>query len=302
MRRRDFLIAGARASICLIAFDGFRFPASAAPAGTPPQLPAALDDSLHVIRGYLSTYTPPAGNFPASGAWKATYDMVEYTEPRTKPRGPYGRMVLTRRPASSGIAYDVDYTNMIYEFRTGLKSTLQCSAEPLPRLIEWKTDYEKRVDIASLIGRIPLFGQKGPPPRAATAPPVSLAEQGRHKDGVLEITTSLGARRFKTDRPVLPQWVLIDALRNAKADSSDPVVGAEFDLLHDLTSFRPRQHLRPVAVLDLTLPGGKSFTFHGFLQTGFGTEPTHYWVDPDGRPIFITEGIIASALTNIEPA
>ena len=131
---------------------------------------------------------------------------------------------------------------------------------------------------------------------------MTLREHGRHADGVLEISTSLSSRKITTSRPVLSQWAILDALRNAKADPSDPIAGAEFDLLHNLTSYRPRQHLRPVGTLEITLSGRQPEIFQGFLQTGAGSEPTHYWIDSMGRPLIMTEGLMSMALTNIEPA
>ena len=136
----------------------------------------------------------------------------------------------------------------------------------------------------------------------SSVPPMGLREHGRHKDGILEIATPLNTRKLKTSRPVVPQWAVLDALRNAKADPSDPMAGIKFDFLHDLTSYRPRQHLMPSGVLEITLGGGQPQTFHGFYQTGIGSEPTNYWIDSLGRPLIMSEGLKSSVLTAIEPA
>jgi hypothetical protein len=305
IRRRDFLISGVKVSLCFIACDalGFRgFGAQQRPLAPVIDPANSVDDSLHIIADYLTRYTPPEGNFPADGSWKATYELLDWAHPRKVVNKIFGRVAVTRRPAGAGIAYDVDYTNIVIDFASSLKSTMQCTADRLPALIEWKTDYETHVDPSKMINRIEGFGDPKHMPGVATAPPASLAEQGSHKDGVLEFTTKLGSRKLRTDRPVAPQWTLLDALRNAKADPSDPMANIEFDFLHDLTSYRPRQRLRPVGVLDIAVAGGKTQTFHGFVQTGIGTEPTHYWIDSDGRPLLVTEGIISCALTSISPA
>jgi len=191
-------------------------------------------------------------------------------------------MAVTRRSesAGTGVSYDFDNDIRMYGFASLLKSTMQCSGDPLPGLLDWTTEYEMR-----------SINKPGSP--------VKLTEHGRHKDGVLEITNSSGTRQTKTGRPIAPQWAVMDALRGAKAIPSDPMAGVEFDLLHDLTSYRPHQRLAPCGVLDITLDG-KPYTLHGFIQTGMGTMPTHYWIDADGRPLLATAGLLSIAMTSIQ--
>jgi hypothetical protein len=310
MRRRDFLISGVKVSLCFAACDALSFRSLGAQPTLNPLNPLkpvvdpalSVNDSLHTIADYLTRYTPPAGDFPADGSWKATYALLDWAHPRKCLNKIFGHATVTRRPAGAGIAYEVDYANIVIDFVTTMKSTMQCTGDRLPALIEWKTDYETHVDTTKMINRIEGFGDPRNMPVAATAPPASLSEQGRRRDGALEFTTKLGTRTVRTDRPVASQWAVLDALRNAKADPADPMAAIEFDLLHDLTSYRPRQRLTPAGVLDIALACGVSQTFHGFVQTGRGTEPTHYWIDSRGRPLIMTEGMIACALTGIEPA
>ena len=288
MHRRDFLLGGIKVSLSFLALDALGFPAFARQPG-PAQLPASLDDSLRVMAGYVARYAPPQGNFPTTGAWKATYDVLECTSSRGSKHKlddnrVAGRMAVTGSPvaAGAGVSYDVDYAITMHDYESSLKSTMQCSAERMPRLMEWKTDYENH----------------------AVATPgltVKLSEQGSHKDGVLGITNTLGTRQLKTDRPVVPQWAVMDALRGAKADPSDPIAGLEFDMLHDMTSYRPHQRLKPCGVLNMSLDG-KPYVFHGFMQTGMGTEPTHYWIDDAGRPLLLTAGLLSSAMTSLQKA
>jgi hypothetical protein len=191
-----------------------------------------------------------------------------------------GQLSVISRPVPGGgaIGYEVNYSIRLNAWESGFKSTMQCSADRLPSLISWRTDYENH-------------SLKHP------ALSWALTEQGRCEDGLLEITGKAGTRRFKTDRPVAPQWAVLDAVRAAKPD----LAGLEFDLLHDLTSYRPRQKLKPCGTLDIALDG-QPFQFHGFLQKGTATEPTHYWVDAAGRPLILTGGMLSLAMTSIRPA
>ena len=300
MRRRDFLLGGVKVSLSFLALDALGSPifgqlAGAARRGRMPHdwiniaSPPHLDDSLDVVAAYLVQYGPPEENFPVSGAWKATYDLIEWDGTTNVPGVKFsrrnrviGHLVVTRRPGSAGtgVGYDLDYDITINAFKSTLKSIMHCSADRLPGLTDWQTDYEKH----------PLKG---------VGTTMKLREQGRVMHGMLEIVSGAGARRFQTDRPVAPQWCVLDALRGATVDPYDPVTEVEFDLLHDLTSYRPHQRLKPCGVLDISLDG-KSHTLHGFIQTGLGTEPTHYWVDSKGRPLLVTGGLLSSAMISIQ--
>ncbi|MCL5271133.1 MAG: hypothetical protein M1457_11445 [bacterium] len=308
VRRRDFLLGGIKASLSLAATGAlwtggaYAQPASSQAGGAargrrPPlseislTAPPAIDDSLEVLAAYMVQYAPPDRLFPAGGGWTATYDLVEWVGSASYDKEYYrrnavmGHLAVTRRPGETGegIRYDMDYAIRMYGFDSLIKATMQCTAEPLPRLTNWKADYEKR--------------RVGGSAAQAAASHEALSEEGVHKDGVLEIASAAGKRRFATGRPVAPQWAVMDALRSAGAAGEG--LGEEFDLLHDLTSYRPRQRLAPCGTLEMSLDG-KPYRFHGFLQTGAGTQPTHYWLDGDGRPLLATAGLLAIALTKIE--
>ncbi len=253
--------------------------------------PAGIDEGVRMIAHYLMTYAPPAGTFPESGAWKMTYDLLEWhgkpvafagrpgNEKKLLGNHVTGQLAVTCRPGAAGgdPSYELDHTITMNAFESSLKSTMQCTADPLPALLSWHTDYENH-------------------PVKTEGPTTRLSEDGSHQDGVLKITSKAGTRQFQTTLPVAPQWAVLDAVRSMKAESMTPI---EFDLLHDLTSYRPRQKLKPCGTLNLTL-GGKSYVFHGFLQTGRGVEPVNYWVDEAGRPLFLTGGLLSCAMTSVE--
>jgi hypothetical protein len=301
MHRREFLIGGARVGLSFLALDALALPAFAQAAAAPgsavnavnlTEPPANLDDSLNIMAAFLTEYQPPRQALPANGAWRVNYDLLEWIG-TPRPQTPemkiaysrrnqvIGHMMVTRWPGvhDRTITYELDYAIELNGFLSRMEASMQCAAGAIPALTEWRALYGKHPDKA---------------PEAS----VGLAEEGRCRDGILEIKSPAGTRRVATGRPVAPQWAVMDALRGKQADA---VADVEFDLLQDLTSYRPRQRVRPCGVLEMSF-GGRETTLHGFVQTGIGTEPVHYWVDGEGRPLLMTGGLLSCALTSIEPA
>jgi hypothetical protein len=301
MLRRDFIVAGVKVSLSLLLCDALAVPAWGQRNGgirrgrrltNPANLtvpPAGLDDSLNVVAAYLAEYAPPEGGFPAGGAWTAQYDLLEWKGSPSMDGAKFsrgnrvvGQLAVTRRPGPGRVAYDVDQAITLNGFKSTLRSSSRCTADPLPALVDWTTDYEMS-------------------PSSRSGSTMKLAERGRHQGGLLEITTATGLRRFQTDRPVAPQWAVLDALAGAKGTRPAAAPAVEFDLFHDLTSYRPQQRLQACGVLEIRLDGRVS-TLHGFVQMGRGAQPTHYWIDDAGRPLLVTGGLGASALTSLREA
>lgn len=301
VHRREFLIGGMKVGLAFFAADslGLALPAfaQAAPAQLPQfsinQPPANLDDSLNIMAAFLAQYQPPRDTLPAGGSWRARYDVLEWigtarsplpgaTAPYSRRNRVVGHLAVMRRPGAgpATVGYDVDYSIELNGFISTLRGSMQCAVDGIPALREWDADYEKH---------------------AAKAPgsAVSLSEDGMHEDGILTIKSRAGQRHIPAPRPVAPQWAIMDALRNPA--SARAIADVEFDLLYDLTSLRPRQRVRSCGTLVMSL-GGATTTLHGFVQTGSGTEPIHYWLDGDGRPLLFTGGLVSCALTAIEPA
>ena len=194
-----------------------------------------------------------------------------------------GHLTLTRGADEPGgtTAYDIDHTINLNGWESGMKSTMQCSGRPSAAAHQ-------------MADRVRNHSLKEP------GRSWRLTENGSHKNGVLEIASKAGARRFNTDRPVARQWLVIDALRTAKADPSDPIASVEFDLLHDLTSYRPRQKLKPVGFLRSVSRASRT-SFTGSSRWVPESSRTDYWVDATGRPLIVTGGLLASALTSVQP-
>lgn len=249
--------------------------------------PDGLDDSLNVLAAFLTRYSPPSAPWPAAGGWEAVYDLIEWEgtfrgigAPFLRSNRVVGRRVVTRHPDGSGgrIEYRLDQVVRIEGFESALAATARCLPGAIPDLEEWELRYECR-------------------PPGASAAHRSLVERGRHLAGAVEIRSPAGLRRLAAAGPVTTQWGVLDGLRTADFAGDSPA----FDLLHDLTSFRPRQRLKPSGAV-IADCGGERLTLRGYVQCGAGSMPTHYWLDAGGRPLLVTEGLLSSALSGIRPA
>lgn len=298
LSRREFSFGGAKVGLAFLAGRALA-PLLGQPAG--PARPAgrrpgwidltsipSIDDSLALLAAYLLEYRPPSGQFTAT-AWKAVYDVIEWRGTTRVPGSHFSRgnraagyLAVTRQLHGDSLTYSVDQDITIAGFGSRLESTMTCAAAPFPALREWETAYAKR-------------------PLSHLGTRMTLKEKGRAREGALDITTGSATRQIPTTRPVAPQWAVHDglgALARDRAAQTEPT-DVEFDLFHDLTSFRPHQRLMHSGTLDITL-GGTTHQLHGFLQLGLGTEPTHHWVDGQGRCLLTTGGLLASALTALE--
>jgi len=77
----------------------------------------------------------------------------------------------------------------------------------------------------------------------------------------------------------------------------NPALNVTFDLLQDLSLFKPNQSLTYDGVTPVKLRDGKTVMLKTYAQTGQGILPTHYLLDDQGRPQLITSSILSWALS-----
>lgn len=120
-----------------------------------------------------------------------------------------------------------------------------------------------------------------------------LTEKGSCRNGSILIDSGNHQYEFYTKRKVLSQWTIPDVLiRNAKLKPR-----IKFDLLQDLSLFKPNQTLVYDGETHFRCKDGRSVTLQTYAQRGEGILPVHYLLDGHGWPHLITSSMVSLALS-----
>jgi hypothetical protein len=77
---------------------------------------------------------------------------------------------------------------------------------------------------------------------------------------------------------------------------ANPTSDATFDLLQDLSLFKPAQTIVYDGVTPVELKGGRTVELQTYAHTGQGVLPIHYLLDDRGYPQLVTNSILSWAL------
>ena len=256
--------------------------------------------SLQHFAGILEKVKPPTDSFSADGSWRESF--VAWTCPRAS-AGRVGTVTLTHTPAENDTVQ--------------LTSTFDRTLGPGGRHVTTERIHYRRAELPTperwtIESR--GFDADGSPVEAFSIKLDTRVENGR-------FTLRSGSKELQ--RFALPgglpwtcRWLLFDAVRRlprrggerreftflahgetpksphviAWRQSTNLVLGARFR-----TRYVPDRHLeagtiyRPVAAPE----GGQAIPMHVFEHVGPGLLPTVYWVDHQGRLLFVVSGLEA---------
>lgn len=277
MDRREFLQGGVMA-------------AALAAAGKLPLLSAktkggsSIDAStgpyaLKPIRGHLSRFIPAQTPLGKGRQYTLTYDIVHWNWVRgqhgTFANSVVGRVAINRKNTNGRVMYDIEQRMRIGGVDNFLEAVITCDADDLNSLRKW-TLHSHHTTIRG--GREPLS---------------ELDEKGRCDGGRIQIESGNYKYGFNAKNPVVTQWTVLDFL----VQKANPALNVTFDLLQDLSLFKPNQSLIYDGITPVKLRDGKTVTLQTYAQTGQGILPTHYLLDDQGRPQLITSSILSWALS-----
>ncbi len=277
VNRRQFLKTGAIAAA--LAGAG-RLPLLSAQTEADPSIDAATGPhAVKPIRDHLRRFSPAKTPLTKSGNYSLTYDIVHWNwingRQGTFANSVLGQMTVERETADSQVIYEVNQRTRIGGVDNFLEARIVCEANDLNSVRNWTlSSYGKTV-------------------RGELDPLSKLYEKGRCDDGRIRIESDDHKYGFVANDPVVTQWTVLDFLMRKANPASDMT----FDLLQDLSLFKPNQALAYDGVTAVELKGDRTVELHTYAQAGQGILPIHYLLDEQRRPQLVTNSILSWALS-----
>lgn len=277
--RRQFLKSGAIATT--LAAAG-RLPLLAAEAQLGPAADASSGPyAVKPIRAYLPRFAPVDGPLRDRTRYALTYEIIHWGggnwQAGRATNSVVGRVLVQRRPAGDAAAYTVAQETTIGGVKNFIEAQITCNADDWNSLREWKVRFYSHQ------------------PRGGVDPLSELRETGRCRKGRIDIDSGNYRYGYSARHAVVTQWTVLDFLIR----KADPAVNAAFDLLQDLSLFKPSQTLGYDGETRVQVKGDRAVTLQTYAQTGEGILPIHYLLDDQGRPQLVTSSILSWALSAV---
>lgn len=272
MNRREFMAQSVGASL-LAYWTGSG--AVAFSSSNDKHAPSRLS-ALDPVWQYVKSYVRPGGVLDTTQRQSLTFDILGWKTDAGRQivsTPVLGEIIVKRNPLAGAVEYEVEQNLAQAERMTG---RFRCRTDRWHSLYQWQFEYafdSKRKNIANMC---------------------RTRQSGRREADKI-ITVTDGAETLSTcSAPLLCRWGLLDAAwRMAELCET----GDRYTVLHEPTGLRPDQRFRQDRTG--TLSNGEDAPIRTFLQTGPATVPTHWIVDSQGRPLFVTVFLISLALKAI---
>lgn len=273
VNRRQFLKTGAIVTALVTAG---RLPLLSAQTEANPSIDASTGPhAVKPIRDHLKRFLPAEAPLRKNETYSLTYDIVQWWGTQdTFANAVLGQLAIERIAADDGVVYEVNQRTRKGGLDNFLKARIVCNAGDLNSLARWTlSSYSK-----SMKGELDPLSK--------------LDEMGRCDEGRIRIESGDHKYGFVARNPVVTQWTVLDFLMRKANSASD----AAFDLLQDLSLFKPNQALVYDGVTVVELRGDRTIELQTYAQTGQGVLPIHYLLDEQRRPQLVTNSILSWAL------
>ena len=273
MRRRDFMARSIGAS--LLAYLGVSG-ATAVGKDSEEQRIADKLSALNPVSEYARSYVPPENALDPSRPQSLTFDIIGWRTDKGRQivsTPVLGEVAVTRNPLDAAVEYEVVQDLGKSEKMTG---RFRCLTDRRRSLVSWQFEYALDSNRKNIAG-------------------MSRTRQSGRREGNNIITVTDGVETvLPNSTPLLCRWGLMDAA-SRMADLCG--TADRFTVLHEPSGLRPDQRFRE----DLrgALGNGQEILVRTFLQTGPATVPTHWIVDSQGRPLFVSAFLMSWALKAI---
>ncbi|MHC4511073.1 MAG: hypothetical protein ACYTAO_19340, partial [Planctomycetota bacterium] len=236
--------------------------------------------AIKPIRDHLRRFSPAETPVNTSRRYSLTYDIIHWSwkagKRETFSNSVIGRVVIQHEATDNQASYKISQRVAIGGVDNFLEAEIVCDRDDWDLLRYWTL---RTFHTTATGGFEPLS---------------ELAEKGRCSGGQIRIESSSHAYAFSAENPVATQWSILDFLLR-KADASS---NATFDLLQDLSLFKPNHSLTRDGTVLVKLEGGKTVPLQAHAHTGRGILPTHYLLDDRRRPQLVTSSIVSWALSD----
>jgi len=282
MNRREFLNSGLMAAALVTAG---RLPLLSAESGDNSSIDASTGPyAVKPIRDHLSRFSPAGPPVRKNGQYGLIYDIIHWNWIRGQ-RGTFsnsvaGKIAIECKTDDGRVIYEISQQMQIGGVDNSLEAQIICDTDNYNSIRKWTLNSHHTT-------------AKGTP-----EPLSELTENGRCNDGQIRIESGNYEYGFIAKNPVFTQWTILDLLIR----KANPSLNVTFDLLQDLSLFKPNQSLNYDGPTPLKLKDGKTVTLQTYSQIGQGILPIHYLLDDQGRPQLITSSILSWALSGQKSA
>jgi len=234
---------------------------------------------LEPIRGYVPDFAPVREGPADQEHYVLKYDILHWRGGRQDvPRnGVVGSLRIERDGRGNNVHYNVHQNVGFGGVQNVLEGGIVCASDANETLNRWD---------------LHTFTHD----RTGNKMPLSdLQEKGSNRSGHVHVDGPNFSYEYQTERALVSQWTILHRFVSGLNEDGRQ----EFDVLHDLSMLKPRQQLSLVGPIKAIVKDGREMEFDTYLQTGEGTLPTHYVVDEEGRPHFVTVAMLSWALSDI---
>jgi hypothetical protein len=234
------------------------------------------------IRDYLKRFSPTNEARPQRQNDALRYNIVHWGAVSRKTRAltnsVVGEVLVKRTVAGNQVTYEVRQRMRIGGTDNFIVAEIVCDPDRWNSLRRW--------NLRS------YYTATGGQPEPLSV----LSEEGWCKDGSIQVRGDNYRHSYGAHNPVLTQWTVPDFLSRC---ASSPL-NVCFDLLQDLSLFKPRHSLVYDGSTPVRLAGGETVTLQTYAQTGQGILPIHYLLDSQGRVQLVTSSILSWTLSSVE--
>jgi len=237
---------------------------------------------LRSLTPVLRGFRPPAGAFDAAGSWREVFGVFTLAGRAAAARR-VGELRFERRVRSDGeavlnVAYEKRLTGGSQKLTAALHSR---AGERLATPSRWT--FETRLLDA---GGREIAGTR-------------LKRSATVDDGTITVRDAVATRTLRPAGAYTVNWSLFDAVQRLPRRPGRPI---DFTLIDHFDQPKGRQTLAFRKAMDVAVAGGRTVRTFSFDLLGDGNVPWVYWVDEQGRLLFIVAGLEGYVLESCRQA